>query len=63
MAALDPKVRWLLCEMAIPVAKIVIAQVEDEVRESRTPYDDLALEIVEILLNWAETNLCGSGEA
>ena len=59
MSALNPKVRFVLCQVVIPVAKVLISQLEDEVRESPNPYDDVALEVARVLIRFAEENLCG----
>ena len=55
---MDERTKLVVCKLGIPIARAVINQLKDEIAESKTKYDDLALEIVETILDFVETEVC-----
>lgn len=57
---LSPKMRFILCRFVLPVMKTILNRVEQEVKESPNPYDDLALDIAKTVIQFIEEFVCKS---
>ena len=56
----NEKLRFFLCRLVIPVLRVIINRIENEVKQSPNPYDDLAMDIVKTVIQFIEEYLCKS---
>lgn len=62
MVKINPLTRLLICNLGLPIAKVIVSRIENEVKKSPNPYDDIAIDVVKQVLQFVEMYICGKAE-
>jgi len=57
----DARLRLIICYFVIPAIKLIVRHIEPEIKQSKNPYDDMALELIKLFIDRVSVLICEGG--
>ena len=56
---LNERTKKLMCYFVLPVLKTILSNIENDIKNSKSKWDDFALDVAKTVVAYIESEVCG----